>query len=71
MSAPALPAIAFTIQRATLAARQRTGDALLGVRVESGKGQICRVTPRGDACDVSPLSEWMPVAAIPQALDSL
>ena len=52
------------IQRATTAAKARTGDATLGTRVGNGKLQVVRVIKhaKGPGCDVHPVSEFLPIS---------
>lgn len=48
------------IQRATQAARERTGHKLLAVRVEKGRAQICNHYKNGRFYEAAPLTEWFP-----------
>lgn len=50
------------LRRATLAARQRTGDTALGTRVNAGLFQVVRVTYGGGRSAVQPMSEYLPAA---------
>lgn len=48
------------IRRATLAARERTGDKAIGTAVKAGKFQVQRVTYRkGGTSDVVALSDYL------------
>jgi hypothetical protein len=60
------------IRTATLAARQRKGDAAISTRAEAGQIQIVRVVmlPNGDSV-VTPFSGWMPVADVVGALAAI
>ena len=53
----------FAIQRAVRSAKVRTRDESLGTRVHKGKLQIVRVHKhaKGSGCDVTPVSEFLPV----------
>ncbi len=48
------------IRRATLAARERTGDKAIGTAVKQGKFQVQRVTfKKGGTSIVEPLSDYL------------
>lgn len=61
------------IQSATLAAKKRTGDNSIAVRVKQGRGQIVGIdyNARGTCDEVREISEWMPLAEVPAALDRI
>ena len=63
----------LAIQKATIAAKARTGDGHLGTRAEGGKLQIVRVVPKGNRgdCDVLPVSRYLPISEAISALDAL
>lgn len=48
------------------AAKKRTNDGTISVRLSAGKAQVCRVVYRRDGdSDVTPVSEWMsPATAV-------
>lgn len=69
-----LPQIAFDIRDATDAARARTGDQHIAVKVKQGKARIVRAVPRAGskyAYDEHTLAGPMPVADIVAALHAL
>lgn len=60
------------IQKATLAARKRTGDRSIGTRVKSGRLQVVRVTYDGKGkATVTPCSEWMAADQLVAVIDAL
>ena len=62
----------FSLQRATLAARQRLSDASIGTQVARGLVQVCRVTyPNGPRAAVKPVSGFMPAADAVVYLDRM
>ena len=62
----------LALQRATRAARARTGDTRLSVAVRAGLYQLQRVTPRpGTTHDVQALGPWVSLPAMLAALDSM
>lgn len=62
----------FDIQRATLAARQRTGDNGIGTRVEAGRVQVVRVEyVKRKPANVTPLSAFVTAAEAVEFLNSL
>lgn len=60
------------IHRATMAARERTGDRTVSTRVKQGRIQIVRVTygPRGKST-ITPVSDWVSFGAAVTFLDAL
>jgi hypothetical protein len=69
---PFLPGAAGDLQRATFAARERTGRPGVGTQVKAGKLQIVDVTydARGKST-VTPLSGWLEGSEVLSALDAL
>lgn len=63
----------FDIQSATLAARQRTGDATIATRAEAGRLQVGRATyPEGKSVgEFAPLTDWLPIKEAIRALEAL
>ena len=61
----------LALQRATRAARIRTGDDFLSVAVRAGLYQLQRVTPRPGTHDVQALGPWISLSAVLAALDSM
>jgi len=63
----------FDIQQATVAARQRTGDAAIATRVEAGRLQVGRATyQEGKSVgEFTPLTDWLPIKEAIRALESL
>jgi hypothetical protein len=61
------------IQKATRAARVRTGDKGIGTQIKAGRIQIVRAVQlkKGRSYAVTPLSEPMPWSEIVAALDAL
>ena len=63
----------LAIQKATLAARERTGDKCLSTRAEAGKLQVVRVVQKGkrDDYDVFPVSGYLPISDAISAIEAL
>ena len=63
----------FDIQRATLAARQRTGDAAIATRAKAGRLQVGRATyPAGKSVgEFAPLTDWLPIKEAIRAIELL
>lgn len=60
MNTAQLPASFFTLQQATVAARDRLNDKTIGTRVDGGKVQVVRVTyPNGSNATVTPVSGFL------------
>lgn len=65
--------VLFDIQRATIAARQRTGDAAIATQVKAGLLQVGRATyPEGKSVgEFKPLTDWLPIPDAIRALEAL
>ena len=65
--------VLFDIQRATLAARQRTGDAAIATRAEAGRLQVGRATyPEGKSVgEFKPITDWLPIQDAIRAIEAL
>lgn len=60
------------LQAATTAARARTGDRRIGVRVEAGRLQIVTVTPLPDGTSaVESISDWVTADEAVAFLDAM
>lgn len=60
------------IQRATLAARARTGDNSISTRVDKGRVQIVRVSfDVSGTSTIAPVSDWLPIADVPALLSKI
>lgn len=61
------------IQRATIAARKRTGDTAIATRVQAGRLQVGRATyPAGKSvAEFAPLTGWLPIMEALRAIDAL
>ena len=65
--------VLFDIQRATLAARQRTGDAAISTQAKAGLLQVGRATyPAGKSVgEFAPLTDWLPIPHAIRAIEAL
>jgi hypothetical protein len=59
------------IQQATLAARKRTGDNSIAVRVRQGRAQVVGIdySAKGTCDRVREISPWVAIADAPAELD--
>jgi hypothetical protein len=59
------------LHRATVQARERTGDKTLGVTVKQGRFQVVSVTyPKPPRSVVTPLTDWVSAAEAARFLDA-
>lgn len=65
--------VLFDIQRATRAARQRTGDAAISTQAKAGLLQVGRATyPAGKSVgDFKPITDWLPIPDAIHAIEAL
>ena len=60
------------LRRATLEARNRTGDGAISTRADSGRVQIVRAVPQENGSfDVQPVTDWLPFEAAVDALHAM
>lgn len=65
--------VLFDIQRATIAARQRTGDAAIATIAKAGRLQVGRATyPEGKAVgEFEPITDWLPIPDAIRAIEAI